>query len=274
MKRFDDYLIVTDLDGTLYKTQTDIPKVNIEAIGRFTSLGGKFAVATGRGIEAARFITQAIDIPDPIIVNNGHAIYDYNNEELVYNVYLPDRIKDFTRDIMREFPSMGVEVYSDRELYVITDNHVVTEHLDYEMVEREHITFEQAYKIKWSKLLLADDEEILLKAIDYANQLENGEYADDNFKTIRTSRLFLEGVCKDINKGTAVHELARLLNVPSEHIFTIGNFYNDIELVQSAHGAWVKDSPTELYDMAEYITEKTCADGAFAEYVEYVMNKK
>lgn len=274
MKRFDDYLIVTDLDGTLYKKQTDIPQVNINAIERFTSLGGKFAVATGRGIEAARFITEAINIPDPIIVNNGHAIYDYNNEKLVYNVYLPDRIKDFTFDIMQKFPSVGVEVYSDRELYVINDNHVVTEHLDYEMVEREHISFEKAGEIKWSKLLFADDEEILLKIIDYAKRLENGEYSSDNFQTIRTSRLFLEGVCKDINKGTAVHELARLLNVPNEHIFTIGNFYNDIELVQCAHGAWVKDSPEELYSMAEYITEKICAHGAFAEYVDYIMDNK
>ena len=274
MKRFDDYLIVTDLDGTLYKKQTDIPQVNIDAIARFTSLGGKFAVATGRGIEAARFITEAINIPDPIIVNNGHAIYDYNNEKLVYNVYLPDRIKDFTLDIMQKFPSVGVEVYSDRELYVINDNRVVTEHLDYEMVEREHISFEKAGEIKWSKLLFADDEEILLKIIDYAKQLENGEYSSDNFQTIRTSRLVLEGVCKDINKGTAVHELARLLNVPNEHIFTIGNFYNDIELVQCAHGAWVKDSPEELYSMAEYITEKICAHGAFAEYVDYIMDNK
>lgn len=274
MKRFDDYLIVTDLDGTLYKNQTEIPKTNIDAIVRFTSLGGKYAVATGRGIEAARFITQAIDIPAPIIVNNGHAIYDYNNEKLVYNVYLPDRIKDFTLDIMRKFPSVGVEVYSDRELYVINDNHVVTEHLDYEKVARKHISFENAYKIKWSKLLFADDEKFLLRVIDYAKQLENGEYASDEFHTIRTSRLFLEGVCKNINKGTGVHELARLLNVPGEHIFTIGNFYNDIELVQCAHGAWVKDSPTELYDMAEYITEKTCANGAFAEYVDYIMSNK
>lgn len=272
MKRFDDYLIVTDLDGTLYKRQTDIPGVNIDAIKRFTSLGGKFAVATGRGIEAARFITQAIDIPDPIIVNNGHAIYDYNNEKLVYNVYLPDRIKDFTHDIMMKFPSVGVEVYSDRELYVINDNHVVTEHLDYEKVEREHISFEKACKIKWSKLLLADGEDVLLKIIDYANRLETGDYLSDGFKTIRTSRLFLEGVCKGVDKGTGVHELARLLNVPDGHIYTIGNFYNDIELVQCAHGAWVKDSPKELYDMAEYITKTDCANGAFAEYVDYIMS--
>ncbi len=140
MKRFDDYLIVTDLDGTLYKRQNDIPKVNIEAIDRFTSLGGKFAVATGRGIEAARFITEAINIPDPIIVNNGHAIYDYNAEKIVFNIYLPDESKDFTAMIMDKFPTVGVEVYSDRDLYIIRDNHVVHEHLDYEKVDRDYLT--------------------------------------------------------------------------------------------------------------------------------------
>ena len=35
MKRFDDVLVVTDLDGTLYENQNDIPAVNIDAINRF-----------------------------------------------------------------------------------------------------------------------------------------------------------------------------------------------------------------------------------------------
>lgn len=273
MKRFDKYLIVTDLDGTLYKRQDNIPKENIDAIKRFTSLGGKFAVATGRGIEAARFITEAIEIPDPIIVNNGHAIYDYNNEKLVYNIYLADEIKEFTHEIMNKFPTAGVEVYSDRDLYVIRDNHVVTDHLDYEKVERTHVTFEQAEKMPWSKLLIADDEEILLKIIEFADELESGKYKNDDFKTIRTSKLFFEGVRKNINKGTAVHELARHFDIPNENIYTIGNFYNDIELVTCAFGAWVKDTPKELYPLAKYITTKTCADGAFAEFVDFVMNR-
>lgn len=274
MKSFNDYLIVTDLDGTLYKRQNDIPKVNIDAINKFVSMGGKFAVATGRGIEATRFITEAIDIPNPIIVNNGHSIYDFNNEKIVYNVYLPDSIKLFVKKIVEKFPSAGVELYSDRKLYVLSNNHVITEHLEYEHVSFEKISFDELENIKLSKLLIADDEDVLLNIIEYAKSLEGDEFSSASFKTIRTSRLFLEGVCKSINKGTAVHELVKVLNLSGEHVFTIGNFYNDMELVQSAFGAWIKDTPNELLPFGKYVTSKTCAEGGFAEFLEYIMKEK
>lgn len=274
MKRFDDYLIVTDLDGTLYQSQHNIPQVNIDAVNEFISLGGKFAVATGRGIEAARFITEAIRIPNPIIVNNGHTIYDFNRDEIVYNVYLPDRIKQFAKEVADRFPSVGIEIYFDRDIYVIRNNAVVAEHLDYEKVSRRCITFEEAEALPWSKLLFADEADRLALEMDDVNERLADAYAGDGFEVIQTSHHFLEGVCRAINKGTAVHELARRLSVPHNHVYTIGNFYNDIELVKCAHGAWVKDSPRELYDLAEYITDSTCADGAFAEYVRYVMAKR
>ena len=272
MKRYDDYLIVTDLDGTLYKNQYDIPKINIDAVDKFVSLGGKFAVATGRGIEATRFITEAINIPNPIIVNNGHAIYDFNNEKIVYNVYLPDRIKDFVKDIHNKFSSVGIEVYSDRKIFVVSDNNVVKEHLDYEKVDREYISFDEAVKMNWSKLLMAEEKEILEEIIEYSNGLLNEKYVDDGFKTIRTNRRFLEGVCRNIDKGTGVMELSKALGLSGEHIYTIGNYYNDIELVECAYGAWVKNTPDELLPLAKYITDKTCEDGAFAEFVEHVMS--
>lgn len=274
MKRFDDYLIVTDLDGTLYKRQNDIPKVNIDAVKRFTDLGGKFAVATGRGIEATRFITEAINIPNPTIVNNGHTIYDFNTEKIVYNVYLPDEIKRFAKSVYDKFNDVGVEIYSDRKLMVMHDNDVVRNHLDYEKVERDYVTYEQAAEYKWSKLLFAAEPDELEKIIVYAKELESGEYAEYNFETIRTSTKFIEGVCKDINKGTAVHELAKILNVPSEHIFTIGNFYNDIELVSCAYGAWVNGTPEELHHFGKYITKNTCENGGFAEFLNFIMTEK
>ena len=43
-KTLDGYLLVTDLDGTLYKNQNFIPKVNLDAIKKFEELGMDKAV--------------------------------------------------------------------------------------------------------------------------------------------------------------------------------------------------------------------------------------
>ena len=47
MAKFDNILIATDLDGTLYENQNFIPQINLDKIKYFTDNGGKFTIATG-----------------------------------------------------------------------------------------------------------------------------------------------------------------------------------------------------------------------------------
>ena len=48
--RLNEILVVSDIDGTLLEAGFGIPKENIETIERFTNLGGRFTLASGRGI--------------------------------------------------------------------------------------------------------------------------------------------------------------------------------------------------------------------------------
>ena len=43
-----DYLLISDIDGTLVNTKKEIPPRNIEAIAHFREMGGRFTIATGR----------------------------------------------------------------------------------------------------------------------------------------------------------------------------------------------------------------------------------
>ena len=70
-RKFDGYVIVSDLDGTLLDNNKNISKENLEAINYFTENGGKFTVATGRVIEATEEYLSKIEINFPIIVYNG-----------------------------------------------------------------------------------------------------------------------------------------------------------------------------------------------------------
>ena len=52
-----DYLVVSDIDGTLLQAGYGVPKSNLEAIDRFVARGGRFTVCTGRGIESVSKLT-------------------------------------------------------------------------------------------------------------------------------------------------------------------------------------------------------------------------
>ena len=53
MKRYENLLLVSDLDGTLIPRGGIISAENREAVQAFVDGGGRFAIATGRTPEAA-----------------------------------------------------------------------------------------------------------------------------------------------------------------------------------------------------------------------------
>ena len=47
-KTFENWLVVSDIDGTLNNKIRKLPKRNYDAIKKFTDLGGNFTLASGR----------------------------------------------------------------------------------------------------------------------------------------------------------------------------------------------------------------------------------
>ena len=53
-KTFENWLVVSDIDGTLNNKFRKLPKRNYEAIKKFTSQGGNFTLASGRMISSLK----------------------------------------------------------------------------------------------------------------------------------------------------------------------------------------------------------------------------
>ena len=84
MKKFNQYLIVSDLDGTfLGEDGTPILK-NLEALRFFEENGGLFTIATGRDYRVLNYIfPNAKDfLSCPAILCNGAYLYDFNTQFL------------------------------------------------------------------------------------------------------------------------------------------------------------------------------------------------
>lgn len=268
MERLDNYLLVTDLDGTLYKNQNYLPEKNKKAIEKFVSLGGKFTVATGRGINTSEFITKLIDFDCPIIVNGGQTFYDFYKDKKVSGVDLPESSKAFVKMLMKEFPDCAVEIYSDRKIFVLKKNNVLIEHLSYEQVDFIETDIEEIEDLEWQKVLFEDEPEEIQKVRDFARL-----NCPEDIRIMDTSTKFMEFSNVGVDKGTAILELADIYDIPHSNVCAIGNYYNDLEMIEAAGiGAFVNDSPADLKEKADYITDSSCEDGGFAEFVEYIIN--
>lgn len=267
-KPLEDYLLVTDLDGTLYKNQNFIPQMNLDAIKKFEELGGKFTICTGRGVNTTEFISKEIEFNCPLIVNGGHTFYDYYKDKSVLNVNLPESAKEFVSLLQKQFPGAGIEIYSDRKLFCLNVNEVTKEHLEYEKVDYIKTTLEEIAELDWQKVLFEDNDEEINKIREFARA-----NCPDDIRLMDTNRRFMEFATTFTDKGTAILTLADMLDIPHSNTCAIGNYYNDIEMVEAAGiGAFVNDSPADLKAKADYITNKDCADGALAEFIDYIIN--
>ena len=100
--KFNGVLLVSDFDDTLYGEDMRITRENVEALTYFTREGGTFTVATGRA--RPNFAPHASHIPinAPVILSNGSALYDFRTGEMIYETFLPDRVREDLQQMARE----------------------------------------------------------------------------------------------------------------------------------------------------------------------------
>lgn len=268
MKPLHDYLLVTDLDGTLYKNQNFIPKENLDAIKKFKELGGKFTISTGRGINTTEFISEEIEFNCPLIVNGGHTFYDFYKDKAVSSENLAESSKEFVRVLQSKFPNVGIEVYSDRKIFCLQVNDVTREHLSYEKVDFIEANLDDIIDLDWQKVLFEDEEDKIQEVREFARA-----NCPEDIRLMDTHRRFMEFSTTYTDKGTAILKLADMYDIPHSNVCAIGNYYNDLEMIKAAGiGAFVNDSPADLKAQADYITTKDCEDGALAEFIDYIIN--
>lgn len=265
--KISDLLVVSDVDGTLLQAGYGIPKENIDAVERFVARGGRFTVCTGRSVVSIRRYIDWIALTAPAVLNNGAVIYDYSKEKVIYANTLGGNIIAVIKEIVETFPDVGAELHSVHGIEVVRQNEETHKHTSV-----EHIPFVladiDAVKGPWTKALLAGKAE-RIKQVDrfVANKIKtDARYQDFDF--VFSSDTFLEILAKGVNKGTGLKKLAELLKVDLEDTVAIGDYYNDIEMLEVAgHTAAVADAPADIRANVDVVV-KSCLQGGVGELLD------
>ena len=79
MTDFSNVFLISDMDGTLINSKSQISTINKYALNEFTKAGGTFAVATGRTLHSCKQYIPELPINAPSIFYNGTILQDTNN---------------------------------------------------------------------------------------------------------------------------------------------------------------------------------------------------
>jgi len=92
-------LYISDLDGTLLRSDETISKTTASIINKLVNNGLLFSYATARSLVTSKHVTKGIEANIPVIVYNGTFIMDYQSGEILIANYFEDKVKDTILEI-------------------------------------------------------------------------------------------------------------------------------------------------------------------------------
>ena len=268
---FSGCLFACDIDGTLMSSGKINPR-NIEKIELFMNEGGYFSLSTGRTVGAVGPVLDKIKRVSPSVVANGCMIYDYENKKTLDELFLPENEYYIAKKVLDMGLNVGIEAHSGEKILTIKETQETRDHQEYEWISGENVSFEEASKYRWNKVVYFFDNEkelALVKAM-IAKEKAVSAFSDTSAVIAGRKRKYYEQFPAGVSKASELDKLKNILKIEKGCYFAMGDYYNDLEMIKNADiSAVPEDTPDDIKAYADYIAG-SCEDGAVADFIEYL----
>ena len=246
--RYSGLLVCSDFDGTL-AYRGGVSQENLDAIARFQKEGGRLTLATGRYPGVLKDYNIPLECNAPMICMNGAILYDAEKGETLY---------EGTMKIDREFLLRGVrECQGIHEVIFCFAGTQNTQHVlptDLETIAR--LCDESLYKV-----LIHVEPDHCLSLRDSLRGWSQGRFLVD--------RSWHSGVeIQDVsyNKGKTARRLAEYIG--AEQLICIGDFDNDLSMIQEADLSFAMENATEEIKLAADRVVPAVWENGFAHMID------
>ena len=271
-RTFENWLVVSDIDGTLNNKIRKLPRRNYNAIKELTERGGNFTLASGRLQSSLERNYNRITPNQPAIVLNGAGIYDFDRREMIWRSTIGEKGREFVKYISEEFDeifkSVDIGVYFDDYVYIVRNGllsnvTMLGDKAKYEIVK----SVDDVPKEGWMTVIFWSNPFTIEKLRKVISTLEN---PDANF--MLSSILTLEMLQKDTHKGVGIMKLADMLGIEKSHVAAIGDYYNDWDMLQTVGlPACAGQAPSSIHKICKF-EACHCNKGCVADLLEYIMS--
>lgn len=257
--KFKNVLLASDFDGTLKNDDGVITQDVIEKIRYFIENGGYFTVCTGRIYQGFHLYDPRY-INAPVLLGNGAMAYDYKKKKVIFDDALSDEGIAAINTVLKEFPSISVELYNFNTVCAVNLNEHSEQHFTSQGIAFDRVTSPEDAPRPWTKVMLAahgcskEVQELLLK------------HPEINY--LKTTGDYIEILKKNVDKGHGLLKLAQYLGCEKKDVYAAGDGYNDVEMLVAAQGGFVPENGSkEALSVAKYVTRSN-NDGCIAHAIE------
>lgn len=273
-------LIASDMDGTLLDSKMAISEDNASAIREAARQGVEFMVATGRAYAEAKPPLEDAGIECAMITLNGAQVFDKTGKSI------------FTAGIEKETVYKILDLLDETEIYyeISTNEGIISErqekrienfaahiaetmpHLTYKVaiaMAAAHLSLLEITYVKSIREAIKKEDIQVLKIIGFSIDgpkvlgpvgLEIGKLPD--IVITSSAQNNIEVNHKNAQKGIAVANIAKKLEVDPEQVMAIGDNFNDVSMLQWAGVSFAMgNAEVEVKDYAKYTTSTNLENG-------------
>ena len=267
-KRYDDILLISDLDGTIIPRYEIISEENLRAINEFTARGGAFAPATGRTPGSALPYLEGITVNAPAIFFNGAMLKDLNeNKVLEMRMLDGDIWRDFAARVLYQFPRACVEVYTTEDCIVISPEENDDPRLEGEFYNVKHCTLRDVEEETWLKFFINDAPVNLTFVERLAKELGIDKISTSFYSEAN----YLEYVAPHTSKGDMAEVLRAMPAYAGRRVIACGDYGNDAALLRMAD---IGIAPADASDEAKAAADRVgvpCSENLIAWVLKEVL---
>lgn len=249
-------LFVMDLDNTALGSNHFLSQSTIDALKDLSSTGVKVVFASGRVLSSVRYMMDFLNIDNPVIANNG-AIISINKDNVLKRYEIEyDKIGSLI-EFSQKY-NLLYHFYDDDTFY---SNSLNTNRLEHLKVKEQNDRYQvnlhigddplKIVKAKKSKILKF---QLTLNENNQKEMVEKLKKDFDNLYITYSNSNSIEIMNSKVNKYNSIMELADFFGFSEEEISAIGDYDNDIEMIENAKiGFCVNNANDKVKRISDYI---------------------
>ncbi|MVX63823.1 Cof-type HAD-IIB family hydrolase [Clostridium chromiireducens] len=267
MKNFK--MVCLDIDGTLLNSKHEITekvKSTINVVANEKKI--PVILVSARMPKGIKFLQKELGIEEPIICYSGALILDKDNDVLAKEFIDVSKLEEIYKLTSKN--NIHMSLYKDDEWYI--------EELDYWARQESEITniipniinFKELIE-KWKKDRLGPNKILCMSKPEEINFLKEN-IKGINLNIYPSKPTYLEIMPTKASKTSAINCLQKKYNIDRSEIVTMGDNYNDIDMLEYAGiGVAMGNAPEEVKIHADDITLTNDENGVAEALIKYII---
>lgn len=272
MKKFENIILASDIDGTFIDRHGKTPKINIEKVRYFTENGGHFLFSSGRNSKDIQVIIDNIAdvVNTPCVLCNGGMLYDINADVIENPVYIDTAgLIEIFRDVDAFFPDVGFRASYDEGFVVRDTDAFIISALKSQglMSYTTVVPLDRFIDYKYFKAVFYSTKERIAEL----SSVIVPKYGE-RFIFTRSADVLLEVMPKGITKAYQLKFLKEKFakTYPDVELWCVGDYDNDIDMLRYADVAACPLNASDAVKEICGIHLCHCTDGAVGELIDII----